>query len=281
MRNLSIPAGLALLLLAALWAALVSPSIERLEAGFRSNYDFDASARSRDTVDGAWESLRLVGRRTDATLVATDERMVLQSDVIWALGDGSLLFENAGVYAVDRHRRGNLPGLGSSSRTGQFMFPPDVRRIDYALWDSQFMGPRIARYRATGTIGGLRAYRFDFDVRSIDETDGYRHLADVPERYRAHTDGRGSMWVEPRSGLMLDYAEHGRSFFARPDGSAASAFFEWSARFTAATRAAQVRRATATRQRMLVAGTVLPAVVAGIGIILLVAGLLARRRAIA
>ncbi|GAB2510576.1 porin PorA family protein [Lysobacter humi (ex Lee et al. 2017)] len=278
MRTLWIPAGLALLLVAALWLVLVGPSVGRLGSGFQSRYDFDAKARSRDSVDGPWTSLRLIGRRVDAMLVATDERMVLQSDVIWALGDGSLLFENAGVYAVDRRTRRNLPGLGSSSRTGQFMFPPNVRRRDYMLWDAQFMGPRTMRFRRREVLGGLTAYRFDFEVRAIDETQGYRHLADVPERYRAHTDGHGRLWVEPRSGLILDYVEHGLSFFARPDGSAASAFFEWDARFTAATRAAQVARAATARRRMLLAGIVLPAATAAFGLALLAAGLLMRRR---
>jgi len=47
-------------------------------------------------------------------------------------------------------------------------------------------------------------------------SSGYIYLADVPERYQAHTRGNSLLWVEPISGVVVRCEEHGTSYFARP-----------------------------------------------------------------
>lgn len=278
MRTTAVPAGVLLLLLAALWVLLVAPQAGRIDAGAERQFYFDAQARSRERPGADWERTALVGRRIDTPLVSTDERVILQSDVYWALPDGRLYFENASVYAVDRLRRTNLPGLGSVSRTGHFMFPHGVEPITYTVWDSHFIGPRTMEFRRRETRDGLTVYRFAFRVTGLDETAGYSHLPDVPERYRAHTDGQGEAWVEPRTGLVVDYVEQGRSYFLRAGGIDGNAFFSWEARFTPKTRALQAQRAHDGRRRMLLAQFVVPGALALLGMALLVAGVAQERR---
>ncbi len=58
-------------------------------------------------------------------------------------------------------------------------------------------------------MGGLQIYVFSFTATGMDESGGYCYLAEVPELYLAHTDGQGTIWVEPLSGTVVDYEDSG------------------------------------------------------------------------
>lgn len=280
MRRHQALAGLVLLFAALVWSVVIAPLAGRLPASYSSEQYMDATARARETPTDEWSPVRLTGRRLDTTLTSTDARSIVQSDLYWALLDGTLYFENAGVYAVDRRTRANVPGLGNVGRRGQFLLPPDVERRPYVIWDAQFIGPRTARFIGEGAISGVPVYRFDFDLRNLDETPGYSHLPDVPERYSAHTHARGTLIVEPETGVVVDYSEHGHSFFARPDGSEVAGLFEWEARYTPQTRGQLLQQARRGRTRLRMARYYVPIALAAAGALLLLGALrLQRRRA--
>lgn len=278
MRAAWTPAGLACLLAAVVWLALAAPEAGRLPADYAARFDFDVRARSRDAVDGAWRTVRLTARRDDSTLLSTGGRSIIQSDVLWLLPDGGLLFENTGLYAVDRESRANLPGLGDVSRRGHFLFPPRPGARELEMWDSQFLGPRRMRFERVEQGGGLPMQRWTFRVDGLDETAGYAHLADVPERYRAHTQGEGRLLVDPASGTVVDYEERGRSHYVDAGGRDIGAFHEWSARYAPATRAAQLQRALAEVREARSTRYGVPAALALPGLVLLLVGQRRARR---
>ncbi len=260
---------------AAAWGMWLGPLAQQLPADYSAQLFYDASGRSRETATAPWTAFKLTGRRVDHTLISTASHNIIQSDLYWALPDGTLQFENAGIYGVDRRSRKNLPGLGNISRTGQFLVAPRVAQGRYDLWDSMFVGPRAARFEGVTRIEGLPVYVFHFSVRGLDETAGYGHLADVPERYRALTDGEGTFWIETETGRLVDYQERGHSYFVTPDGVRAADFYVWADRLTAESRHAQLREARNARRIALALRRGVPAGLAGLGLLLL--ALAARR----
>jgi hypothetical protein len=122
-------------------------------------------------------------------------------------------------------------------------------------------------------------YVFNFSGTDMNETEGYSYLADVPEHYLAHTDGQGTIWVEPLSGIEVDYADNGVSYFVDPaSGMRVADFNKWDERYTPETRAAQLALARSARQRILALEVWLPGGVLLVGLFFLGWFLFQRRK---
>ena len=274
-----LPIGLALCLAAAVEYFWLAPLINRMPETGVDETTYPATIRSRETPTGEWTEATLTGRRIDRTLFSSGRHVVIQGDMNWSSADGTPAFESSGIYGVDRRTRMNLPGYGDTERAGQFLFPLHTGRHDYRYWDPAFVGPRSASFDRDETVAGLPVLVFRFTARDLDETSGYIHLADVPERYQAHSDGDGWLWIEPTSGTVVDYQESGTSFFVEPKtGARVADFYHWSDRYDAPTRAAKLAQALAARRRIVVSETVLPVALLLLGVLCLLSGIRQWRR---
>ena len=222
-----------------------------LSARYSEETRYAATSRARITPDGPWTVNNVISRRIGQALAVYDDVLIVQDGVHWTSKTGEVLFESSGIYGVDRHTRKNLSGYGNISRTGWFLFPPHVQQKSYPYWDSAFIGPRTAVFDRTATVNGVLVYVFKFNARDMDETAGYAHLPGVPERYQARTDGEGMLWVEPTSGVVVDYQEGGVSYFFDASSKKRIAdLFIWRGRYTPQTKAAQLQSAIASRRRI-------------------------------
>jgi len=248
-RLLSIVFGL--WLLAGVQYFWIAPQLIQLPADYAEETLYEARARFRETPDGDWQEADLIARRVDRTLVASAEHSIIQGSLHWTTATGVVAFETTGIYGVDRRTRMNLPGYGDISRHGKFLFPPHTKRGTYRYWDPHFLGSREAVFEGSEQVGGLPVYVFRFAIQGLDESSGYSHLLDVPERYRAFTNGQGRLWIEPTSGVVVDYQEQGLSYFAEPaTGKHVADLLAWNDRYTAQTRASKLRHAQAERWRI-------------------------------
>ncbi len=255
-------AALARLVLAPYWLAL-SP-------GYTNETTYSAVGRYRETPTGDWQDIRLIAWRRDQALVNTGAVVVVQSDLHWITDNDQLLFENSGLYGVDRRSRKNVAGYGDQAREGQFLFPQHLQQATYHYWDSMFIGLREATYEHNEILDGLDVFVFRLGASGMDETAGYSHLPDVPERYTAQTDGRGRLWIEPLSGTVVDYEEQGASYFVDANnGERVANFFEWSDRYSPQAKAGQLARARLARLRMRIFEDWLPGVLLFAGLLLL------------
>jgi hypothetical protein len=269
----SLPLVLGLWLLAAVTRFWIAPQWERLPADYAMEMSYDARCRYRDTPDGAWQKFDLIARRVDQTLIASADDVIVQGDMHWTNAAGEVTYESAGIYGVDRRTHRNLSAYGNVGRAGQFLFPPRVQRTTYRLWDPFYTGPRTATFVEATTLGGMPVYVFNCQAKDIDDTAGYVFLADVPERYHAYSAGSGKMWVEPVSGVVLDFEDVGNSYFAQlKTGKRVAAFHFWNARYTAQTKAAQMQRAVTARRRIQVLEVWLPGALLLCGLGCLVSG---------
>jgi hypothetical protein len=67
------------------------------------------------------------------------------------------------------------------------------------------------------------------------------------------------MWVEPISGVVIDFEDSGKSYFGEPlSGKPVADFYFWDARYTPETKAAQLQQALAVRRHILALEVWLP-----------------------
>jgi len=249
--------ALTLWLLAGAQRFWIAPQLTRLPADYAEETSYAARCRYRDAPTAAWQQFSLIARRVDQTLVTFAGNSVIQGDMHWTTPAGEVTYESAGLYGVDRFRRANLAGYGNVSRAGQFLFPMHLQPATYRFWDPFYTGPRTATFERTATLNGLKVYVFSSVADHVDDTKGYLFLPDVPERYRAYSAGQGKLWIEPVSGVVVDFEDAGVSYFGKPRGEAGAKpqrvadFYFWDARYTPETQAAQRQRATAARRRIL------------------------------
>ncbi|MFM9438374.1 hypothetical protein ACFDR9_005480 [Janthinobacterium sp. CG_23.3] len=228
----------------------IAPQLLRIPADYASETSFDASTRARAHADAEWTSSSLVARRVDQALVSSAGHAIIQGDMHWTNKAGVVEYESSAIFGVDRHTRRNLPGYGGAVRGGQFLFPrhADAKNFDY--WDTQFIGLCRATFERALEMDGVLVHMYHIGATGLDETDGYSHLPDVPERFRVHTDFAGTLWLEPDSGVVVDYQEEGISYLVEPAGGARLAdVYAWKDRFTAAAKSAKMRVAVAERRR--------------------------------
>jgi len=252
--------------------------VTQLPTHYTAETRYAAESLLRESPDGEWQTINLVARRLDQAITASSGRGVIQGDLHWTTEDGQVIFESSGLYGVDFRTRKNLAGYGDVGREGQFLFPRHLKQVTYTFWDPMFIGPRTANFDRVENLEGLTVYVFQFSGSDMDETEGYSYLPLIPERYLARTDGRGRLWIEPTSGVIVDYEEQGMSYFVDPtSGEQVADLFVWSDRYTPETRATQLSLARASRMRILAAETWLPGGFLVMGVVWLVITQLKRR----
>jgi hypothetical protein len=233
--------------------------------------------RASETAD--WETASLTNYRVDRALSVTAEMMIIQGNLSVYSVSGEPIFESNNLYGVNRLTRMNVHGYGDADRSGQFLFPPQTKPATYEYWDPLFIGPRTAVFDHTDVLDGLQVYVFNFKGTAMDETAGYSYMQDVPEHYRAFTDGNGILWIELVSGVVVNYQEQGLSYFVDPKtGEPGAVFHTWSGGFSDETKAAQFAMAGSARMRVLFLYDWLPGVLFLIGLIWLVFGLVRQKR---
>jgi hypothetical protein len=270
-----IPA-LVCILLAGLLRYWIAPLATSLPDNYFSQMQFLVEDSFRPSINDPWETNTFTAYRMDQSLSNQGGVAIVQGNLNWSTASGKLLFENSGLYGVDRRTRMLVAGYGDVERSGQFLFPLHVEKKTYTYWDPMFIGQRSAVFDHSEKQNGLLVYVFHFSGLGMDETAGYAYLPDVPERYQVHTDGKGTLRVEPVSGIVVGYEEQGFSYLVDP-ASGLRLLPEiqiqvWSDQYTPETMAAQLERAQAAQLRILTFEVFLPAALALAGLAWLLAG---------
>jgi hypothetical protein len=269
----------AFLVLAGLLRFWIAPLLEQLPANYSSETYYDNENQIRDSPTGDWITESLIARCVNQTISAKTNTLIVEGALHVYFEDGSVNFESAALYGVDRRTRKNDPGLGDTIRNGQFLFPLHVQQSGYVYWDPIYIGPRTATFDHVEQINGLRIYVFYFTAENLDETRGFDYLPNVPERYRAITNGQGILWIEPISGIVVDYEDQGATSFVDPGtGESVAEFSRWDEHYTPETRAVQLRLASEARLRILALEIWLPGACLLAGLIWLSVGYLMNRK---
>lgn len=264
----------AALLLSTVWlaaaAALLALSggwFERLPRDYRSEVVYEGPIDLWQSPDAGPSSSVLVGRRVDQVLQRSGGVAIVQSTIDWSAPDDVRLYQKSAIFGVDPLTRRNVAGYGDGDRTGYFTFPPDMQPSAFELWDVVYAGPVSVAFERRDRIGDLVVHLYRLGLMGLDDTAWYDFLPDVPERYRLVTDGRGLIWVEPHTGIVVDYTEVAAArFVEQATGQVAGMAASWTSSFAEETRSSQLRLAAAARTRLLMAERWVPAGLAGLGL---------------
>jgi hypothetical protein len=261
--------SLGFLALAGLFRYWIAPSTESLPSKYSNLTSLTEQDRFRDSPTGEWQTNTLNTQRADQTITISGETAIIEGSLHVYFASGEVNFETTGLYGVNRQTRQNMAGYGDVARSGQYFFPPHVQPVGYSVWDPFFIGLRQATFDHIENVNGMAVYVFTFSATGMNETSGYSYLADVPEHYLAHTDGQGTIWVEPLSGIVVDYMDSGISYFVDPSTHARVADFnQWDERYIPETRTAQINLARTARLRILVLEDWLPGGLIVVGLLI-------------
>jgi hypothetical protein len=250
--------GLAAVLLACA-GALYFGHFHILPAGYSTQIYFAAHTHFRESLIAPWAASEMRPRRVDQTVSATPKVSLVQSSVQWTTPAGEVNYESAGLYGVNRETRTNVGDYGNRKRTGQFLFPIHTQPQKYELWDPYYTGPRQCLFIREEMKAGLKVFLFTCDAEDIEDTAGYTALPDVPEVFDANSDGSGYVWVEPISGVIVDFLDYGKSYFVdRESREPKGDFYWWTAWYSPETAAAQLKLAQEARRRILLKERWLP-----------------------
>ncbi|MGX5800320.1 porin PorA family protein [Bradyrhizobium sp. Arg314] len=267
-----------LIITAAIIRLSLGPALERLPADYTASVTLESDSRFRQTPDATFTAFHQKGRRVDQVLNTNGDVAVVQSHVDWTTDTGEVNYQTTGLYGVDRRTRQNVAGYGDVSRSGQFMFPPRLKGLGDRIWDPYYGGPRHLVFDRNEVVDGLVLAVYRFTIAGLDETKTYGFLPDVPARFQAHTDGEGSLWIEPISGTLVDMTDNGHSFFVDPaTGKSVGDFSIWHASYSAQSKADLFGVAASSRQRILAAQIWVPVALLALALGWLGVGLLRLR----
>ncbi|MBI3546417.1 MAG: DUF3068 domain-containing protein [Gammaproteobacteria bacterium] len=237
--------------MAALLRWSIAPIFERLPTDYVAETNYTATWQAHQTPTAPTENFESNVRRRDQTLTSGDGHSIIQSDMHWSTLAGMVIFEARNLYGVDRRDRKNLSAYGDQDRNGQYLFPPHTHQQSYQLWDSNYAGPCTVTFERVDQFRGIEVYVFNYVVDSMDESVSYASLTDVPEKYRALTNGHGRYWIEPVSGIVIDHEDSGISYFVEPKSKqrVGKPIDQWRKRYTPDTIQAQLQLATSQRRR--------------------------------
>jgi hypothetical protein len=233
----------------------------------------------REYPDGEWTMSDATGRRIDQALVTSANHAIVQGNLRWTSAAGIPEFEYTAMFGVDRYTRMNLPEYGDMVRSGAFLFPPHTERKDFPIWDAQYVGMREMSFQHATSIDGVEVYVFHFIAKGMDETAGYSHLPDVPDPYHAITNAKGTLWIEPTSGVMVNFEDEGVSHYVEAaTGRPLADFYGWTSRYTPETRTAKLKQALDARREILALEIWLPIGLLSAGLAWLMIGWRSKRR---
>jgi hypothetical protein len=243
----------------------VAPQVAALDPELRSVTLSNIVAELREQPDASPRTRQLVARRTDQALLTTGPIAIVQGAHDWVTAGGrETVIESSGLYGVDRSTRSNVRDYGDRERSGQYLFPAPAPRANLTLWDPTFRIGWQARFEQADRMAGIETHRYALEVASHDDSDAFRSLAGVPDRWRVTTEATGTLWVEPVTGTVLERVVRGSSWFVTADGGARVAeAATWRAQFSPETRQQQLALAIRERRLQQLFGLWLPMVAFG------------------
>lgn len=110
------------------------------------------------------------------------------------------------VFATDRRNgmavdNGDFLPAGSEQKEGLVnKFPFDTEKKDYDMWDGMINAPVPATYEGSSEIDGLEVYEFHLEVTDAP--------AEVVTGVQGFYSMDKTMWIEPRTGKIIDQVQH-------------------------------------------------------------------------
>jgi hypothetical protein len=240
-----------------------------------------------EEIEGADASVRLEVQGAPGSADASDDVAVWSSGTrLTDDGTGGLI--NASQYTACLDRR-EAVALDCDAETVDeepadvqgvtVTFPFGTEQRDYEVWNATTQQTFAARFVGEDEVEGVEVYRFEQEI-----PDTVLRSTPVPAALAGAT-GEGTveadivysnvrtLWVEPTSGVVVTSQESPSTRLVGPDGTEGATILRADITADPETVRAGAERAVENRDRIALISRTIPLAVAGLGLLLVIAGL--------
>jgi hypothetical protein len=243
--------------------------LEGLEATVRQEVEGDPTADGVSDDVAVWNF--------GSAMTSTDGTLLNAYTYRVCIDRNDAAAEDCPSTHVDYDREAVIEGL-------TLTFPFGTEQRDYEVFNPTTGVAFPAVFEGVEELEGLEVYRFVTTVPEtvIRETEVPAALVgetgeDTVTAEVVYSNVR-TMWVEPTSGVIVTAEEHPHTVLRGPDGQEGVTILSGDFTATAETLAAGVERAEENRSKIMWVTTLVPLILAGLGLVLVIVGALLLRR---
>jgi hypothetical protein len=235
------------------WLYFAVPELLKLKDNYVNVVNYIRLSNTNHQLDGEWTGVELIQGFTNEKTVRLEGNTQIIEGLYQALDlNNKTLWEVKKEYGVDRSSREIQNGFGQYATNTFYLFPLKLKEQTYNVWFTQYLYPIALTFNEVEEIQGLVVYHYSAENFIFDDSAGFNWLDTVPELYKVFTDGTVNVWVEPLSGVIVDYKGGGVAYYADLiTGEKVQDMQTWSNEYSDDTIANQVRLAQNEKQRIL------------------------------
>src|SRR3989344_4725257 len=213
--------GIGILVLIPIYIFLIVPEIEKMDSRDIS-WRLTHFEENRFELNGEWTSQYETASYWNEKL----KDGIL--DTQFVVGEpGNIVYEIKNKFIIDPNTGHNLAGESDNNAGAYAVFPLHVKKQAYTYWPAGYGQSFDLEFKRTQKLFGVDVYHFKIADGLSDDTKGYEFLELVPEKYNAFSKFEIDVYVEPVSGIIVNYNDKGRSYYADEKGNKVQDISEW------------------------------------------------------
>jgi hypothetical protein len=193
------------------WRFLVAPGLEKMPGNYEASFNLLGTEKPNYEIGGNSSELLIYNGRKETSWfslgageVSVD--LLFKAETI----NGEPLFETTKKYEVEVNTRKIVSKDDSS---GYFIPPTHLEKKNYLIQDPTIFEDLELIFVKEDGVMGLPVYNFKGNLTNINSTGGYEFLKLVPEVYSTVDDVTSELWIEPVSGIIVDFKQSGASYY--------------------------------------------------------------------
>jgi hypothetical protein len=259
--------GIIAMVLIPVWIFLVLPNLLKIPLDYSNDWKLAHSENDKFEINGTW---------TKQYAINTFWTENLNNNIFetyFVVGEGeNIVYNIKNKFVVDKKTRHNLAGETDKNGESYSIFPLNVKKEDYNYWPAAYGRGLLFKFDGIEKRYNLDVYHFLAENQVSDDTAGYEFLDLVPEKYNVLSKFNIDIYVEPVSGIIVDYEDKGGSYYADSQGNRVQDMSEWGNRFDYNTIKQQADKANSEKNKIFFYEWVAPILLGIIGIVLLIVG---------
>lgn len=261
--------GLLFLIIIPIYLISILPNLNLLSSNQLVTTNLNHTENNRFEIGGKWSGDVPSASSIENIIVSiTPNELATETKFTVKSLQGQVLFSFSQHFIVDRHTRHNLPDGTDKKGETYYTFPLNVQKQSYLWWAHTFSRPVTLEYANEQTVNGVNTYHFVARKIAVDDTEGYSFLDLVPEKYNVRTIADIDIYVEPVSGIIIDYQDKGVSSYLDRQGTVIQDIAQWSNHFSEITIQRMATMAEGLKIKVLFTRSYFPAILILIGIAL-------------
>lgn len=265
--------GLLLLVLIPVWYLVILPPVNSLPVNFSQVADLTHTEDNRFEIGSEWSGKTVsIGSIDDRVIKTENRKAFFESKFHIQSLTGDPLFSLKQKFVVDRQTMKNYPEGTDIRGEAYFLFPRHLQKTTYRWWPNSFGESFDVRFVDLRKIGDLTTYHFRGERSDINDTAGYDFLPQVPEKYLTLSRAELDVFVEPDTGMVIDYRDEGISYYASTDKKPIWDIAQWSNRFNDETIRSRINKAKDLRERLYLTEIFTPLFILVLSLVLILFG---------